>query len=94
MYTDRYSGIWVKRISTFGQFWAGKAAAKNFFNLPYYFLVHFSFDFKWKMNEKLDFLDILAFALKSYTILKLKKIEFFLRSMPFGAKIGYMHYFK
>ena len=53
-----------------------------------------SFDFMWKMNEKLDFLDSLASALKSYTILKQKKIRFLLRSMPFGAKISYMPYFK
>ena len=34
VYTDRFSGIWAKRILTFGQFWAGGAAAKNFFDLP------------------------------------------------------------
>ena len=34
MYTDRYSGIWAKRISSFRQFWAGETVAKNFFNLP------------------------------------------------------------
>ena len=34
MYTDRYGGICAKRISIFGQFRAGRAAAKNFFDLP------------------------------------------------------------
>ena len=34
MYTDRCSGIWAKQISTFRQFWAGEATAKNFFDLP------------------------------------------------------------
>ena len=27
MDTDRYSGIWAKRILSFGQFWAGGAVA-------------------------------------------------------------------
>ena len=58
MYTDRYSGILAKQILIFEQFWAGEEAAKNFFD----------------MNEKLNFLDTLASALKSYTILKQKKI--------------------
>ena len=78
MYTDRYSGIWAERILIFEQFWAGEAAAKNFFD----------------MNEKLNFLDTLASALNSHTILKQKKNKFLLRSMPFGGKIGYMPYFK
>ena len=96
MYADRYSGNWAIWILTFWQFWAGEAAAKNFFDLPQvcYFLEQFSFDFMWKMNEKFDFLDTLVSALKSYTILRQEKIKFLLRSMPFGARIGYMPYFK
>ena len=63
---------YIKQILTFRQFKAVEATAKNFFDLPLvcYFLEQFSFDFMWKMNEKLDFLDTLASALKSYTILK------------------------
>ena len=48
----------------------------------------------WKMNEKLDFLDALTSALKSYNILKQIKIKSLLKSMPLGAEIGYMPYFK
>ena len=46
------------------------------------------------MNETFDLLDTLAPALKSDTILKQKIIKFLLESMPLGAKIGYMPYFK
>jgi len=74
----------------FGQFKIVEAAAKNFFDLPKvcYILEQFSFIFTWKMNEKLDFLDTLASALKSYSILRQKKNKFLLKSMLFGAALG------
>ena len=85
MYIDRYSGISAKRILSFGQFSVGGDAGKNFLDLPKvcYFLEQFYYIFMWKRNEELDFLDTLAFAPKSYPVLKQKKYRSFVKSILF-----------